>query len=585
MGQTDKPEKLEKLDNTNTTDNYDERFNVIYDMLSGSVIRGIVFSVYDKYGPQTLYAFPLPVDQTVDGFGIPREELIFKKIEKSKELSSGKLADLKQEDKLLQTFTQRDYLQIAIKSVSLLIGEKIFEKDPSLLNLSFFGVLPYPDLDVSAYTFFRFYSHIDSKEPKAITFSLLIDNNRRNYIYENIRFLKIIITESVDKMVYFMANKRWSVDGIDKESSIQINDVVIDFFMKIKLAENRPYTPIASKHKIKILFVGLKHSGKSSFLLTINRKYSEIVQRDSNQGSDIHIANMLGTTIVNWDIGQDTDLPASFKNKAEIYLYDSNLIYFFVDGTNNDSIDESTKWFEIILKSLKKNVIDIPIIIIITKVDSDISEKPEIRKIISSIKSKLSSVALKYMKNFSFFEISMFEISSVLSAFSNGINILSPNKDISEYKLHEYSKKINASGIMLFNENGLVIAQYVNDPEFDLRHTYPLKHVIETLGPQYINIFKNIEIEKGFLNANPEKPKWAIFHSQNKDTPITLENIVFRTKVDDTLHIIIKRMQISDLNIYVVMLLKDPFVSDTVLNESIQNLMKDFTEILQVYIM
>jgi hypothetical protein len=65
---------------------FDERFNVIYDMLSGSVIRGVVFSVYDKYGPQTLYSFPLPVDQSVDGFGLPREELIFKKIEKTKEL-------------------------------------------------------------------------------------------------------------------------------------------------------------------------------------------------------------------------------------------------------------------------------------------------------------------------------------------------------------------------------------------------------------------------------------------------------------------------------------------------------------------
>jgi GTPase SAR1 family protein len=102
-------------------------------------------------------------------------------------------------------------------------------------------------------------------------------------------------------MIIFLANKSWTVDGINKETSVLVNDIIIDFFMKIKLAENRPYTPVTSKQKIKILFVGLKHSGKSSFLLTINRKHSELTRRDSDS-SEIHIADMLGTTVIKWDL-------------------------------------------------------------------------------------------------------------------------------------------------------------------------------------------------------------------------------------------------------------------------------------------
>lgn len=567
---------------------FDERFNVIYDMLSGSVIRGVVFSVYDKYGPQTLYSFPLPVDQSVDGFGLPREELIFKKIEKTKELKEraekGENIEIKQTDKLIQTFTSRDYLQIAIKSVSLLIGEKIFEKDPNLLKLAFFGVLPYPDLDVCAYTYFKFYSFEDSTDPKVCTFSLLIDNNRRYYIYENIKFLKSIIEDTVSKMIIFLANKSWTVDGINKETSVLVNDIIIDFFMKIKLAENRPYTPVTSKQKIKILFVGLKHSGKSSFLLTINRKHSELTRRDSDS-SEIHIADMLGTTVIKWDLGEDLDAYSSFRSKAEVYLFDTNLIYFFVNGTDYAAIDENVKWLELILKNLKRNSIEIPIIIIITRIDSDISEKPEIRKIVSEIKSKLSSVALRYMKNFTFFETSLFEISTILSAFSNGLSMLSPNKDISEYKLREYAAKINASAIMLFNDKGLNVAQYVNDSEFDMQHSYPLRNVIETLSYQYINIYKNVETEKEYFQNQPEKSKWSFLNlkSQNKETNPNSNNIIFYTMIDEKSQIILKKMQIIDYNIYIIIFLKAPFTEEKNLIDNLTKLEQDFTEILQIY--
>ncbi|MBD3351378.1 MAG: hypothetical protein GF364_07815 [Candidatus Lokiarchaeota archaeon] len=562
---------------------FDERFDTIYKMLSGSVVRGIVFSIYDKFGPQNLYAFPPTKKQEKNGFGDTREERIEKKIEQYKENIENiphKNASKSTRDSLIQSFTERDYLQIAIKSVSLLIGDKIFERDKSLLQLSFFGILPYPDLDVCAHTLFKFYAEKDADIPKAVTFSLLIDNNKRNFIYNNIDFLKKIISDVSDKLIYFLKEKKWNISKCEESVMNSINEIVIEFFMNLKLIQHRPLTPIISKRQIKIVFTGLKNSGKTSFLLSVNRKYSELIRRDHPESADISIANMLGITIVNWDVNKRI-IPSNFRTQSEIYLYDANLIYYFVDGTNLSQLAKSKKIFESMLRNMKKLGISIPIFIIISKIDQDISEEPEIRKIVTTIKSEFSSIALKYMKNFKFFETSIFEPTTILTAFSNGITLLSPNRDIAEFKLKEYSKLLNASALILFNDNGLVIAEYASDPAFDMTHNYLLKYVFETLGPQYIGIFKNLITEKCLIETRNDTDNISEDFAKLLKHP---EDVLFKTKLNDGAIILIKRMQILDYSIYVLMFLKNNILSNKEINNYLDRLLEDFSKILQVYI-
>jgi hypothetical protein len=163
--------------------------------------------------------------------------------------------------------------------------------------------------------------------------------------------------------------------------------------------------------------------------------------------------------------------------------------------------------------------------------------------------------------------------------------MLSPNKDISEYKLREYAAKINASAIMLFNDKGLNVAQYVNDSEFDMQHSYPLRNVIETLSYQYINIYKNVETEKEYFQNQPEKSKWSFLNlkSQNKETNPNSNNIIFYTMIDEKSQIILKKMQIIDYNIYIIIFLKAPFTEEKNLIDNLTKLEQDFIEILQIY--
>jgi GTPase SAR1 family protein len=566
----------------------EKKFAPVFEMLRGSTIRGIVFSVYDKFGPQTLYSFPFPVEQEKDGFGLNREERIKEKVTRLQSINTNTKGAIETQQSI-QDFTQRDYLQITIKSVSLLIGEKIFQKDKSLLNTNFFGVLPYPDLDVCADTFFCFYSDIFSDEPKSCTFSLLIDNNKRAYIYDNISFLRIIITETVKKLITLIKSGKWSVEEADEATLAEVDNVILDFFMQLKLADERKVTPITSKRQIKIIFAGLKNSGKTSFLLTINRKYSELIRRDSPQSAEIHIANMLGTTIINWDlpfIEKEKDFGKSdltkFKTQADINLLDADLVYYFIDPIDSQHWEQNSKWFNMILQHLKQNNLNIPIFTIISKIDVDLANRPEIREIISKVQENLSLIARQYMFNFRFFETSIFDLVSVLRAFSSGINLLSPNKEIIDYKLHEYAKILDSSAILLLNENGLLIYDIAQDPEYDVKHDFGLKYALETLAPQYIDIYRNFDAERTPLVNDQDVNKMQINPNQKQQS----SNIMFKTKLNDNKYLLLKKIQISaSFFIYIFLYMNEKTIKSPDLESNMRKLGEDLKEILALYVL
>ncbi|MHA1728524.1 MAG: ADP-ribosylation factor-like protein [Promethearchaeota archaeon] len=558
---------------------YEEILEPVYEMLRGSVIRGVAFSIYNQFGPQNLFAFPPPIEHGIDGFGPTQDQSIQLKINKYKEIIDSEFESSEQEKGekkngistesrlIIQEFSERDYIQVAVKSLSILLGETMSEKD-----FSYFGVLPYPDFDVSAFTFFKTYlldpsceiTHDRLSMPTICTFSLLVDYNKRQYIYDNINFLKKVIIDTTNALIVFVRNNKWKVDDTDPDIIKYVHSTFFDFFSKLKLAEGSHFNKsLIPQKQVKIIFTGLRSSGKNSFLLTINRKYSKLIKRDSSDTAGIHVANLLGTTLINWDIGEDSF--RDFKVKANAYLNDANLIYYFIDATDFENKEKSTQWFTKILQYLKFVNLDIPVIIIISQVDRDLADKPEIRERISDIKTKISATALDYMKNFKFFETSIFDFTSVLRAFSNGIAIMIPGKEIADRKLQEYSKLLNAQAIILFNENGLILSEFAVDPEFDIKHEFPLKYVFESLSPDYLKIFKTLE-------------------SESEKESLISGDLILKTKLMDGHLILLKKITISDLSdghfhIYMLICVDDPVSRQDQFNHYLKRLEQDFIQI------
>jgi GTPase SAR1 family protein len=308
--------------------------------------------------------------------------------------------------------------------------------------------------------------------------------------------------------------------------------------------------------------VGLKNSGKTSFLLTINRKYSEFDRKKPQGLSSTQFADLMGITVVKWDVGEWERSKPRFLTDANIYLYDTNLIYYFIDATSPNSLDENIQWFSRIVQYLREFSINIPIILIISQVDLDVAEKPEIREVITLIRSKISAIALKYMKNFNFFETSIFDLTSVLRAFSYGITVLNPNKEISDKILQKYSKILNSSAIMIFNENGLILGEHSIDPNFDMKHDYPLKFVLETIVPECIDIIKN--------------QKRHEFSQKSLNSRLI-------TKLNDGKAIFMEKFEISDFKMFLIIYTDIKELNEE-FNKNLKNLVLEFTEIYKMFI-
>ncbi len=97
-----------------------------------NLIKGCVFAEYSKMGPESLFAYPIPNDS---GSDVPGLEAHYHKI------------------------SSQNYMQVAIKSVSLLMTDYSFEKESSerLSSVHIFGVLPYPDMGVIGFTYFTYF--------------------------------------------------------------------------------------------------------------------------------------------------------------------------------------------------------------------------------------------------------------------------------------------------------------------------------------------------------------------------------------------------------------------------------------------
>ncbi len=436
------------------------------------VVKGCVLSIYSDMGPVSLLSYPFPEDST---FLTP---------------------DL---DVDLSPFSQRNNMQVAVKSMSLLLTDFSFE-DPAnthLSNVKLFGVLPYPDMKSVGYSYFFYYYSPNKKHFIPATFTLIVNIDERSFIYDSMDRIRSSIINFSDYLVDFCQKR-----NITSELDVQSVWMILvprfkDFLSKMGDIQSKPISPITKKRRIKILFTGLENTGKSSFLLTIKRKFSELPSLLPTTEIVKDSLDFLGTTIMKWDIPGQENLREKIFKKSELYIFESDVIYFFID-IQNPRIQESKKFLENIMKVLKENNSNIPILFILTKMDEDIANLESIQKTVQNIKEELVNIVKDCP--FKFFETSIFSIFSVLNAFSYGIRQLSPNREMLEHLLKEFLSLVKMETGLLLNENGIVIAN--KDLSKDSKLTsIPHSQIFEIAAPQFATIAKQFN-EYATINEN-----------------------------------------------------------------------------------
>ena len=238
-------------------------------------------------------------------------------------------------------------------------------------------------------------------------------------------------------------------------------DCMHDLREKLQDYVNNVETPVGNKRKLKILFTGLDASGKTSFLRAIKQKYSELIGIKPTKGIERSVQIVLGTTFIEWDVAGQAKYRKNFIQSADLYLYNTNLVFFLIDIKDSDRYDQALDFLNDIVSKLRTFNQFPPIIINLHKVDPDIINSYEVQQNIYDLKEKCAQLATDF--KIAFFETSIFNNYSLIKAFSEGIGLISPNREIFEKQLEWLAMQLNAQSILLINDNSIILSDFSID--------------------------------------------------------------------------------------------------------------------------
>ncbi|TFF88826.1 MAG: hypothetical protein EU549_02295 [Promethearchaeota archaeon] len=135
-----------------------------------------------------------------------------------------------------------------------------------------------------------------------------------------------------------------------------------------------------------------------------------------------------------------------------------DLLFYVIDVQDFDRYIESIDYLDQILIFFKEMQELIPVCILFHKFDPDLSKNKEINQKILTLKQAL----LKYSNEFDifFFETSIYDIKSIMDAFSSGLSLIFNKMEMISQLFEELSNNYNAIMIALFDSRGFTVGEY-----------------------------------------------------------------------------------------------------------------------------
>ena len=365
-------------------------------------------------------------------------------------------------------------LLIAMKTISLLMGDATYQNGIGTDGVNYFGILPFPDLKLNGLTYFFLIPDIEARgKALAATITILIDENNKVFFYENMKYLRIIMDKTA---TLIQSNKNQD----EREIIIdELREELIDFTKELK-------DPFSTKRQIKILLTGLDQAGKTSFLYGIRRKYSEIIKSLPTKGVDRteeKVFEEQNSQISIWDLGGQKKYRERYLEQSEVYLYNIDLMFFFIDIQDIERTDESLSLFRKILNLLIELDEFPPIVVCLNKFDPDLKGSMEIFKNLEVIADEIKENSDRFF--IKIFQTTIFDHWSLISAYSFGLSQLSPNRELFRNQLKKFAKKTNSDAILLLNENGIILSTFSK--------TDISGKLFEIIAPYYKNLYKTFE--------------------------------------------------------------------------------------------
>lgn len=438
---------------------------------------------------------------------------------------------------------EKSGLLIAMKTISLLMGDSVYQNSQgSDIGVNYFGILPFPDLKLNGLTYFFLIPDEKARgQALAATITVLIDEEDKVFFYENMKYLRIII----DKTATQIQNVKEFND--QKRIMDDIREELFEFTKELK-------DPFSPKRQIKILLTGLDKAGKSSFLYGIRKKYSEIIKSLPTKGverTEENIFEEQNSLISLWDIGGQKKYLERFLEQSQVYLYNVDLIFFFIDIQDVERIEEALNLFQRISKILVELDEFPPIVVCLNKFDPDLKGSKEIFKNLEIIADEVEKRSDRFLTKI--FQTSIFDHWSLITAYSYGLSQLSPNRELFRNQLKQFARKTNSDAILLLNENGIILSNFSKSEISD--------RVFEISAPHFQTLYKTF-----------------------KEFKVLKQDFLVSTGIaDDSKKVVFKKIKVEKYNLYLLMFIEKSLEIKKI-EKNLPDFSKNLSDLIHTYI-
>ena len=245
----------------------------------------------------------------------------------------------------------------------------------------------------------------------------------------------------------------------------------------------------------KLLFTGLDDAGKTSIILSLQREFSKIAILSPTRGAQRRIFDFLGKEISEWDLGGQISYRISYLKNPGKFFDGTEIAIYVIDIQNKPRMPEAISYFKDVVEQFNELEIEPPIYVFLHKYDPALRRGAlnEMENLIIDLKEQVKG-ATDY-KEIYFYETTIYDFSTIISAMSEILLSLYPKSELIEKTITEFAKKIDAAGVVVIDDNSLIIGSYYKDDE--------TKHLLNASCPYFLTLNDNIQFT-GVLESKYE---------------------------------------------------------------------------------
>ena len=247
----------------------------------------------------------------------------------------------------------------------------------------------------------------------------------------------------------------------------------------------------------KILFTGLDSAGKTSIILALQREISQIAVLKPTRQAQRKIFEYLGRQIAEWDLGGQQRYRIAYLKQPNKYFDRTSVCIYVIDIQDKDRLGEALSYFADVIKQFRTLKIAPLIFIFFHKMDPDFLKEnhQRIDGVISDIKDKIAKVVNNEF-NVSFFRTTIYDLWSIISAFSQILLQLYPQSELVDKTVQEFGEKMETEGMIILDANFLIIAQYYTSDR--------VKEILSQITPYFLTL------NDSFVGADEQVDKMVI---------------------------------------------------------------------------